>query len=272
MKLRLVTASLFSLLAAVGAQAQDQPAGQPPATSAQAPAAQTAPAAPSATDQPAPALVPPPLPDTATLAGMSAVDLARGYLAAQAALPLAHQAAAAQGVLSLGIDGQPYTVSSGNAGQFITFLQARVDAFTKAITKRGALNLDGQYALAAGPGCMGEKFDPRVLFSPGKAADGSLLPAKAVQIITSGIDTNMLITLSQNRQVIGVVLTGTAVDDTVIFADVLSMGFSLYGSIGPNTIALRFDPEEVKSALGADVGTDADWKRLAACVFTLTKK
>jgi hypothetical protein len=271
---RLVTVSVFAAFLSSGAPAFAQSAAPAapaanPAPAGAAPAQAPVAAAPPA---PAPLLIPPALPDPASLVSLPAADLARGYLAAKTALPLARQAAAGQGTLGLGIDGVAYSVSAANAAPFITFLQAREDAFTQAITKRGSVMIDGQYTLAAGPGCTGEKFDPRYLFSPGKAPDGSILPAKAVQIITNGIETDMLVTLVQNRDTIGSVLSGTAVDNTVIFADVLSMGYSVYGTIGPNTIALRFDPDEVENALGPDAGTAADWKRLSACVFTLTKK
>jgi hypothetical protein len=228
-------------------------------------------APPSAQVSGPPLTVPPAVPDPEHLKTLPAIDLARGYLAAENALPLASQAAQGQGVLGLGIDGIAYTVNASNAPQFITFLQARAAAFTKAIMARGSTAIDGQYTVSAGPGCVGEKYDPRQIFASSKGPNGVQL-ASGIQIVTSGIDTNMLVTLAQNRQTIGSLISGTAVENTVVFADVLSMGYSLYGSVSANTITLRLDPDEVKNALGASAGTDADWKRLEACVFTLTRK
>jgi hypothetical protein len=219
-----------------------------------------------------PSLTPPPAPDPAALATLPAYELARGYLAAIAALPLADSARQALGILNLGIDGKAYIVNSANAVAFIPLLKARADAFGKVITMRGSSVTEGQYALATGAGCKGERFDPRFIFSAGKAANGEPVMATSARIIQNGLETDVLVTLSQNRQTIGEVLTGVAVENTLVLADVMSAGFSLYGSVVGNTIELRLDPLEVKDAIGAAAGTEADWKLVDACVFTLSKK
>jgi hypothetical protein len=243
--------SLFALLAVAPAAAQ-----------------QASPAPPL----PQPSLVPPPVPDAATLAALPPYELARGYLAAVAAVPLAQAAGEGQGILNLGIDGQPYIVNTANAARFIPFLQARVAAYGKAITTRGSAKIDGTYGLAAGPACKGEKFDPRILFAGGKGPDGTPLMATSARVIQMGAETDLLVTLVQGRQSLGEIIMGTAVENTLVLADVMSHGFSIYGTISGNTIELRLDPEEVKDAIGADTATAADWKLLEACVFTLTKK
>jgi len=221
---------------------------------------------------PAPALVAPPPPAAAIVAALPALELVRGYLAAVAALPLTQAARDGQGVLTVGIDGVAYQVNAANADQFIRLMQARTAAYGEAITVRGSPMLEGQYDLAAGPACKGEKLDPRIIFAGGRAPDGTPIMATSARIIQNGIETDLLVTLARNRQVIGEIVSGAAVENVVIFADVMGKGFSLYGAINRDMIDLRFDAEEVKDALGPDAATEADWHAFNDCVFTLTKR
>jgi hypothetical protein len=244
---RLAIFSVWTLVACGAAMAQVQPA-------------------------PAPALVAPAPPGTATVAALPALELVRGYLAAIAALPLTHAARDGQGILTVGIDGIPYQVNAANADQFIALMQARMAAYGEAIKARGSPTLDGQYDLVAGPACKGEKLDPRIIFAGGRAPGGTPIMATTARIVQAGIETDLLVTLAQNRQVIGEIISGAAVEDVVIFSDVMGKGFSLYGTIKRDAIELRFDAEEVKDALGPDAATEADWQAFADCVFTLTKR
>jgi hypothetical protein len=229
-------------------------------------------AALGAAAQEAPGRIPPAPPKVQDLLPLTPYDLARGYLAAQAALPLAKSASDGLGVLNLGIDGKEYRVDTTNAAQFIPLLEDRVKLYGEAIAARGAAKIDGQYTFAAGPGCKGEKFDPRLLFAAGSSADGTPLMATTARIIQSGLDTNLLVTFTRGREVLGEFLSGTTVENTIIFTKVMGNGFSIYGTAKDNGIELELDPEEVKGSIGARAGTDADWQGLATCVFTLTKR
>ena len=232
----------------------------------------TATAGALAQQPPAPSLVAPPAPATASLAKLPALELARGYLAALSALPLTQAARDGQGILTVGIDGTAYQVNAANGDQFIKLMQDRAKVYGDAISARGAPMIDGQYGLSVGSSCKGEKFDPRVIFAGGRAPDGTPILATTARIVQTGIETDLLVTLVRNRQTIGEIISGTAVDNVVIFSDVMGNGFSFYGDIKGDTIALRLDPEEVKDVLGANAATDADWQALGACVFTLTKR
>jgi hypothetical protein len=219
--------------------------------------------------QPSP--IPPPAPAVDALVKLPAADLVSGYLAAKSALPVADLARQGQGILTLGIDGVPYLVNTTNGEQFIALLQQRIATFAKAIEARGSVLMEGQYDLAASPACKGEKFDPRYAFAT-RGTGGTPVMASRGQVVLNGIEADLLVTVIQGRASVGVILVGAAVDDAVIFANVMGEGFNLYGTIKGNAIALRFEPDEVKAALGAGAGTDADWNNLADCVFTLTKR
>jgi hypothetical protein len=173
--------------------------------------------------------------------------------------------------MSLGIDGVPYAVNAANAAAFVKALDARLAALSGAIDGRGAAPIDGQYRLEAGAGCTGSKLDPKRIFST-SAVSGAPIMATEVRIVAGGIERYMFISVTQNRQTIGVVMSGVAIGDTVVFADVLSLGFDLWGTVKDTTIELRLDAEQMKGALGAEAGTEEDWRAIGACVFTLTRK
>jgi hypothetical protein len=155
---------------------------------------------------------------------------------------------------------------------FVPLLEARAAVYGKAIVARGQPKIDGQYTFVAGPGCKGEKFDPRLLFSAGQAADGTPLMATTARVIQTGIETNLLVTFTRGREVLGELLTGITVENTIVFSKVMGNGFSIYGTVKDGAIELELDPEEVKGSIGATAGTEADWAGLASCVFTLARR
>ncbi len=221
---------------------------------------------------PAPLKTPPALPELSSLAGLSPYELARGYLGSTAAVPAAQAAQQGLGIANLGLDGVEYRVDASNAADFLKLLQARAAVYAKAIAARGLKMLDGQYLFTAGPGCKGEKFDPRLLFSGNRAADGSPLMASTARILQSGIETNLLVTFNRGREVVGELLSGVTVEDELVFTRVMGNGFSIYGMIKGDRIELELDPDEVKNSIGAEQGTAADWQALGTCVFTLTRR
>jgi hypothetical protein len=232
----------------------------------------TAIAAAGAAAQEAPSRTPPVAPQLSEIIALTPYDLARGYLGATTAIPIAQAAGQGLGILGLGIDGKEYRVDAANAAQFIPLLEARAAVYGQAIVARGQAKIDGQYTFAAGAGCKGERFDPRLLFSGAQAADGTPLMATTARVIQTGIETNLLVTFNRGREVLGELLSGITVEDTIVFTKVMGNGFSIYGTAKGSTIELELDPEEVKGSIGANAGTAADWQALATCVFTLTKR
>jgi hypothetical protein len=228
--------------------------------------AQTAPPAPARLRN-APAA-----PQVEALLPLAPAELARGYLAAQAALPLVEQAGQGLGIVDIGIDGQKYRIDSANAGQFIPLFNGRIAAYAQAIGIRGAPAIDGQYTFAAGPACKGETFDPRRLFAAASAADGTPFLPTVARITQTGADTNLVLTFNRGRTVFTEILPGTSVENTIVFSNVEN-GVSIHGTVkDAGAIELKLDPEEVKTSPGVQSGSGADWQALAACLFTLTKR
>jgi hypothetical protein len=229
-------------------------------------------AALAAAAQEAPSRTPPRPPDLADLGALTAAELARAYLAATATLPLAQSAGEGLGLLNLEIDGRPYRIDAANAAQFIALLEGRVEVYGRAIAERGTAMIDGTYTLSAGPGCTGEKFDPRSVFAAALATDGTPLVPTTASITQSGIDTNLLVTLSRGRERLAELLYGATVGNTVVFTKAMGNGFGLYGTVKDHGIEVALDPEEVKRALGEEAGTDADWQAVEICRFSLTPR
>jgi hypothetical protein len=214
----------------------------------------------------------PPEAQLGDLTALTPLELARAYLAAAATLPLAQSAGEGLGILNVTIDGKEYRVDAANAAQFISLFEARAEAYGKAIAGHAPAAIEGSYAVTAGAGCRGEKFDPRSLFAGAIAPDGSPLMATTARIIQNGIDTNLLVTQSRGRERLAELISGTTVGNTVVFTKAMGSGFSVYGTVRDNAIELKLDPEEVKTALGAEAGSDADWQALSGCAFVLTRR
>jgi hypothetical protein len=226
----------------------------------------------SAAAQESPSRTPPAAPALKELMTQPAQEIARGYLAAMAALPLAKAAADGLGLLGVEIDGAAYRVDAANGAQFAALFEERVEVYGNAITERGTAVVEGQYTFTAGPACRGEMFDPRSLFAGALGPDGTPLLPTGIRILQYGIDANMLVTFTRGREIVGELLPGTTVENTVVFTKAMGNGFAIYGTVKGNVIELTLDPEEVRAALDPQSGTDADWQTLGACFFTLTRR
>jgi hypothetical protein len=214
----------------------------------------------------------PPSPQVDALLPLAPHELARGYLAAQTALPLAEEAGKGLGIVDIGIDGQEYRVDSANAGQFVPLFSARIAAYAQAIGIRGTPAIDGPYSFAAGPDCEGETFDARHLFAAAVGPDGTPLMATTARIVQAGADISLILTFNRGRGAFTEILTGTAVENTLLLGRGLENGIAIHGIARDGMIELRLEAEEVKASLSAQSGTGTDWQTLAACVFTLTRQ
>ncbi len=213
----------------------------------------------------------PPIPTLAEVADEPASDLAHDYLLASTAVHLAARAAQGDGTATVALAGRTYRIDADNAATVAPALAARLDVYRKAVADRRGPSVGGQYRLEAGPQCVGEKLDPRAIFAT-KRVNGEPLTAHQVQLLDAGTDTYMLVSLVQAGQVLGIAVTGVVVDDSIVFADVGGHGFGMFGTVAGNTIDLHLDVAEMKTALGPDAATDADWRSIGECAFTLTRE